>query len=656
MRKKKQKRIKGTLSKHARGYGFVIPEDKDETKEKDIFIPRDEMSGAMNDDKVEVRIINQSGTNLNREGTIEKVLKRANKEVVGTLITRGDHGYIIPAYGKETDHVLISKKNFKGAKSGDKVVADMIRWPKKGRPAEANVKEVISKKGDPGGDIKALIRAFGVHDSFTQNVRDEAENTPQQIREADLEGRRDLRDETIITIDGADAKDLDDGVSVKRLNNGNYLLGVHIADVSHYVKEDSDLDKEALRRGTSIYLIDWVVPMLPVEISNGICSLNPNEDRLALSVSMEIDKTGKVVSYDIYKSIIRSTERMVYTDVSDMLEKKNDDLIRRFEHVYSQILQMNELAGILKKRRNERGSIDFDIGESYITLDQYGFPVEIREAERRIANSIIEEFMLITNETIATHFSHLELPFIFRTHEKPASDKIAEFKKFLTGIGLVMKGNADSVHPKALNEILTQVQGSTKEKVVNTVMLRSMKKASYGVECLGHFGLGLEYYCHFTAPIRRYADLYIHRVIKEFLDEKIYGKRIDILKEKAQTAADNSSVMERKAEELEREVERLKKVEYMSSRIGDNYDGIISGIASFGFFVELENTVEGLVRIDSIYDDYYIYEPDAYRFIGENTKKVYSLGKTVNITVDSVDVIAKEINFAINDPDSKRKG
>ena len=656
MRKNKERRITGILSKHRRGFGFVIPEDKEETKGRDIFISPEDMESAMDKDKVTVRINSLGAANgLNIEGKIEKIIQRANKEIVGTFVSRRGYGFITPAKSKSAEEVLVLKRDFNGARSGDKVVGEMVRWPAKGRQGEAKIKEIISRKGEAGGDVKALIRAFQVRENFPERVRAEASSIPETLSDEDLEGRRDLRDQSIITIDGADAKDLDDAISVERLPNGNYLLGVHIADVSHYVREGSPLDKEALKRGTSIYLIDWVVPMLPEELSNGICSLHPGEDRLTLSVTMEIDNSGEVVSHEIFKSVIHSKERMVYTDVSDMLEDGDRELIDRYSHIYPQLLLMEELARVLRERRQEKGSLDFDIDEAYITLNENGIPVNVEAAERRVANRIIEEFMLAANETIATHFFHLELPFVYRVHEKPSPDKMVEFKRFLQSLGVQLKGNPEHIHPKALNEVLNEVRDTGKENVVNTVMLRSMKKASYSVDCLGHFGLGMNYYCHFTSPIRRYPDLIIHRIIKETLYGNVYGDRIKALKEKTLEAADNSSMMERKAEELEREVEKLKKAEYMSYHIDEEFDGIISGVASFGFFVEIENTIEGLVKVDSLDDDYYIYEGEAYRFIGRNSRKVYTLGDPVSIRVDSVDLEAREIKFVLSDPDSRRK-
>lgn len=650
---KKEKYLKGVLTKHRKGFGFVIPDNREETGGRDIYISSADMKSAMDKDRVAVRVTGSGDGSINMEGRIEKILERANSEVVGTFIIRAGRGCIIPERG--TEEIVVAKRDFGGAGSGDKVAADMIKWPVKDRPAEARVKEIVSRKGEAGGDIRALIRSFNLCEAFPGKVSAEASSISETVEGRDLDGRIDLREKSIITIDGADAKDLDDAVSVERLPGGNYLLGVHIADVSHYVKEGAPIDKEALKRGTSIYLIDWVIPMLPRELSNGICSLTPGHDRLALSISMEIDERGEVVSHDIFKSIIRSKERMIYTDVSDMLEKEDKTLIKRYSHIYHELMLMQELAEILRDRRQGRGSLDFDIDEASITLNDAGIPISVDVSERRTANRIIEEFMLVANETVATHFYHLEVPFIYRIHEKPSPEKIEEFKHLLQKLGVAFKGNSEHIHPKSLNDVLNEVKSTGKERIVNTVMLRSMKKAFYSVECLGHFGLGMKYYCHFTAPIRRYPDLLIHRIIKETLDGDVYKGRIKTLKQKAMEAADQSSLTERRAEELEREAEKLKKAEYMSCRIGEKFPGIISGMASFGFFVELENTIEGLVRIDTLHDDYYVYEEEAYRFIGSNGRKVYALGDPVFIAVDSVNRAAREINFILSDPDSKKK-
>lgn len=644
---RKEQWITGVLSKHRKGYGFVIPEDKTKTEGRDVFISPDDMQTAMNKDVVSVRIRPAAGEGRGLEGRIEKILTRASTEIVGTFICKRGFGYVIPENSKTGEDILIFKKNFNGAKEGDKVTAKIIRWPSKDRKTEGKITEIISRKGEAGGDIKALVRAFNLKEEFPGKVLREAQSVPDSIPEKDIEGRKDLRNKTIITIDGSDAKDLDDAVCVERLQNGNYLLGVHIADVSHYVREDRPLDQEALKRGTSIYLIDQVIPMLPKELSNGICSLNPGTDRLTLSVEMEIDAFGQVISHDIFESVIRTKERMTYSDVSDMLENCNEELRQKYTEIYPDLVLMEELAAILRNKRRSRGSLDFDFDEAYITLDEEGIPVSVETAERRAANRMIEEFMLAANETIAEHFYYLDLPFIYRIHEKPASEKIEEFKRFLMGLGLRLKGSSEKVHPKELNDILEQVKDTTSENIVNTVMLRSMKKAFYGTECQGHFGLGVKFYCHFTSPIRRYPDLFIHRVIKETLHGSVYGSRVKTLKKKSVEAAEIASVTERKAEELEREVEKLKKAEYMSYRIGEEYEGIISGVVSSGFFVGIANTIEGLVRVDTIEDDYYIYEPESYRFIGRNYKKMFTIGDSVKVRVDTVDIPGREILFTL---------
>ncbi len=540
------------------------------------------------------------------------------------------------------------QKDFSGAQRGDKVLVRITKYPDKENSAEGKIVEIISRNGQAGGDIKALARSYGLRETFPSRANAEAKAVSREgIHSRDLEGRRDLRNKTIITIDGADSKDFDDAVSVEMLPGGNYLLGVHIADVSHYVAEDGYLDREALKRGNSVYLIDQVIPMLPKSLSNGICSLNPDEDRLTLSVDMEVTPQGEVVSHDIYESVIHSKERMVYSEVSDMLEKKDDSLVKKYRDIFEDLLIMNKLAGILREKREARGSLDFDFDEAYIRLDSSGAAVSVDIAERRTANKLIEEFMLLANQTVAEHFFWMEVPFIYRVHEAPTLRKMEEFRTFLRGFGLSVKGTAGSVHPRTLNEILKSVEGKSYENVVNTVMLRSMQKAYYGTECDGHFGLALNYYCHFTSPIRRYPDLFIHRVIKACLHGTLDADSMEHFRKKAQEAADTASATERTAIELEREVEKMKKAEYMADRIGARYDGIISGVTGFGIYVQLENTVEGMIRLDTLLDDYYIHEPEKYRLIGERTGRVYGLGQSVRIQVDSVDIENREINFRI---------
>jgi len=643
-KKAKEEIVTGVLSKHKKGFGFVTPENDGGG---DIFISPDGMNGAMDGDLVAVGLLPQWETDRAREGVVRQILERAVTEVVGTFEKSKRFGLVVPDNRKLTEDIFIPKKDFNGAQTGDKVVARITKYPDKNNGAEGTIEEIISRRGEAGGDIKALIRQYNLNQDFPEKVMAETKKIPLKIKEEEALRRVDLREKTIITIDGADAKDLDDAVSVERLPDGNYLLGVHIADVSHYVTESSHIDKEALKRGTSVYLIDQVVPMLPKILSNGICSLNPMADRLTLSIDMEIDGRGKVVNHKIYESIIRSKARMVYGDVSDILEHKSAELIEKYRDIYPDLLLMDELAKILRNAREQRGSLDFDFDEAYITLNEKGIPISVETAERRVANRIIEEFMLIANETIAEHFYWMEIPFVYRVHEQPSPEKIEEFKRFIRSFGLNLKGSSDNIHPKALNEILKNVEGKPEEHVVNTVMLRSMKKAFYGTECTGHFGLGVKYYCHFTSPIRRYPDLIIHRIIKEVIRGELDVKRIRSLKRRTGRAAEISSATERQAQELEREVEKLKKAEYMTYHVGEIYDGIISGVTGFGLFVAIENTIEGLVRIDYLNDDYYDYEASMYRLIGRRTNHIYALGDKVKVKVHSVDLQEREINFTI---------
>lgn len=642
--------IIGTLQKHKKGFGFVIPETD---LNGDIFISGSDLQNAMNGDLVAVKLLPSADPERTREGIIDIILKRAVTEVVGTFEKNKRFGFVVADDKRMTDDIFVLKKDFNGAQNGDKVVVTITKWPEKQNSAEGKITEIVSRKDEPGGDIKALIRQYNLTKEFPEKVNQEANHIMEEITQEEMTNRRDLRNKTIITIDGADSKDFDDAVSVEKLSNGNYLLGVHIADVSHYVKDGSPLDKEALKRGNSVYLIDQVIPMLPKVLSNGICSLNPQVDRLTLSVEMEINAKGKVINHEVFESVIHSKERMVYTDVSDMLENSDKDLISRYKNIYDDILLMNELASILREARESRGSLDFDFDEAYITLNSKGIPTNIETAERRVANRLIEEFMLIANETIAEHFYWMEVPFVYRIHEKPSIDKMEEFKRFISGFGLTLKGNLENIHPKALNEVLNSVAGKPEEHVVNTIMLRSMKKAFYGTDCEGHFGLGVKYYCHFTSPIRRYPDLIIHRVIKEIINGGLNEKRISSLKKKTNNAAEISSKTERQAQELEREVEKLKKAEYMSYHVGEVYDGIISGVASFGFFVEIENTIEGMVRVDYLNDDYYDYEATKYRLIGRRTNHIYGLGDKVTIKVHSVDLQNREINFTVNNQEQE---
>lgn len=645
-RKKQRPAVTGILSKHKKGFGFVIPDEG--SFDRDIFISPSDMNGAMEGDRVEVDLIPEYLWEQSPQGIITKVTDRKLKEVAGFFDKGKKFGFVVPVDRKHNEDIYIPKKAFSGAKNGDIVVAAITGYPDRKNSAEGKITGILARAGEPGGDIKAIIRQRGLFFTFPSKAAAQAKAISKAgVGEQDMAGRRDLRGENIITIDGADSKDFDDAVSVKRLDNGNFLLGVHIADVSHYIGEDSPLDKEALKRGNSVYIINQVVPMLPKELSNGICSLNEGEDRLTLSVDMEITPEGDITEHNIYESVIRSKHRMVYTDVSDIIENDDRELAAKYSDIYDMLMDMKELAQILRSKREAAGSLDFDLDEAYITLDEKGVPVSVNLCERRTANRMIEEFMLAANKTVAEQFFWLELPFVYRVHEKPDAEKMQEFRTFLMGLSIRLKGEGGNIHPKALNEVLEQVAGTSYENVVNTVMLRSMKKAFYSTECEGHFGLSMKYYCHFTSPIRRYPDLIIHRIIKEYLHGGIDDERIAVLSKKTQEAAETSSVTERAAIELERDVEKMKKAQYMSYHLGEKFEGVISGITGYGMYVELENTIEGLVRLDRMYDDYYDAYPEQYRIVGQRTNKVYSLGQRVSIIVSDADYYEGTIDFRL---------
>ncbi len=641
-KKRKKHVITGTVSKHRRGFGFVVSEAVDD----DIFIAAGSMKGAMDGDTVEVELVPDYLWRESPEGIITKILRRNTAEVAGTFEKNKKFGFVIPEGRKGRERVFIRKKDFSGAKRGDKVVASITRYPDRYGSAEGRISEIISRAGQPGGDIKVLARSYGMRETFPSRAGAEAKAVGKRgIRREDLSGRRDLRDKNTFTIDGADSKDFDDAVSIEVNEKGNYLLGVHIADVAHYVKEGGPLDEEALKRGTSVYLLDQVIPMLPKALSNGICSLNPGEDRLTLTVEMEVTEEGDVRGHEIYESVIRSKERLVYDDISDMLEYGDERIRKRYRHIEKDLLMMEKLAASLRKKRQERGSLDFDLDEARITLDERGIPVSVETGERRTANRLIEEFMLLANETVAEHFFWLEVPFIYRVHEKPEIKKAEQLKVFLRNFGISLRGSAENIHPRAISAILEEVRGRRDENIVSSVTLRSMQKAFYSTSCDGHFGLALKYYCHFTSPIRRYPDLMIHRIIKRVIRGELSEKTSKRLKKSAGEAAEISSAAERKAVEAEREVEKLKKAEYMTYHIGEVAKGIISGVTGFGIYVQLENTIEGLIRIEELDDDYYEYDADGYCLRGRHGGKVYRLGDEMNIIVEDADPQKREITF-----------
>ncbi|MCH4200315.1 MAG: ribonuclease R [Clostridium tyrobutyricum] len=631
--------VVGKFQGHQKGYGFVIPEEG-----TDIFIPISGVNGAMNKDKVMVRVLKEENSGKKCEGEIIRILERANKTIIGIYEDSRNFGFVVPEEKRIYQDIFIPKNCKKGAKTGEVVIVEIVQWPDGRRNPEGKVINVLGKKTEKGIDILTIIKKNGLPEEFPAKVESYADNIPNEIPEEEYERREDLRDLTIVTIDGEDAKDLDDAISIEKLPNGNFYLGVHIADVSNYVTDRSPLDKEALKRGTSVYLIDRVIPMLPKKLSNGICSLNPKVDRLTLSCFMEIDDTGKVVDHKIVESIIRTSERMTYTDVTKILKGEDDKVISRYSYLTDTFQLMGKLADILYKKRILRGAVDFDFQECSIILDDLGKPVEIKPYERGISNRIIEEFMLVCNETIAEHMFWSNMPFVYRIHEDPDEEKLMYFNEFVHNLGYTIKWGQE-VHPKALQEIIEKVKGKKEETVVSTLLLRSMKQARYSSKCIGHFGLAARYYCHFTSPIRRYPDLIIHRIIKELINGKLDEKEVKRLNVKVEYASKQSSEMERVAQDAEREVDDLKKAEYMSKRIGEEYNGIVSSVTNFGMFVELENTIEGLIHLSTMTDDYYIYDDRHLSLVGEKTRNIYKLGDEVRVRVLKVDMAAHEIYF-----------
>ncbi|OAA90869.1 ribonuclease R [Clostridium coskatii] len=634
--------VTGKFQGHQKGYGFVIPENEG----ADVFVPSSYLNGAMNGDKVVVKITKMEDKGKKCEGEIIRVLERANKVVIGTFEDSTNFGFVVPEEKRIYQDIFIPKECRKNAQTGDVVVAEITEWPEKRRNPEGKIVNILGKKGEKGIDILTIIKKNNLPEEFPIKVQQYAENIPEEIPKEEYDRRTDLRNLLTVTIDGEDAKDLDDAISISKLPNGNYSLGVHIADVSNYVREKNPLDKEALKRGTSVYLIDRVIPMLPKKLSNGICSLNPNTDRLALSCLMEIDKTGKVVQHKVVESVIKSNERMTYTDVTKILRDKDAETMEKYSYLVDTFNLMEELCKILNKRRMTRGAIDFDFQECKIILDDLGVPVKIEPYERGISNRIIEEFMLVCNETIAEHMFWTNLPFVYRIHEDPDEEKLMHFNEFVHNLGYVIKWGQE-VHPKALQDIIEKVKGKKEEIVVSTLLLRSMKQARYSSECVGHFGLAARYYCHFTSPIRRYPDLIIHRIIKEFINGRLTDNRIKTLVKEVDYAAKQSSEMERVAQDAEREVDDLKKAEYMSKRIGEEFDGIISSVTNFGMFVELPNTIEGLVHMSTLEDDYYVYDEKHLSLVGERNRNIYKLGDEIKIRVLKVDMFAHEIYFEV---------
>ena len=640
--KTKKKVITGEIHRAKGGFGFL----KSDAFDKDVFIARKHMKDAMDGDIAEVALIPMSLWENGPEGFVVNIKERAITELVGTLDKSGKNGFLIPMEKRIKEDVFIPSKWLNGAKDGDKLLVRIRKYPQEDRLAEGDVLKIIARKNDSDRDIKALIFEHGVNAEFSKEIENETKKVANLVLEyTDKKQRLDLRKEEIVTIDGAYSKDLDDAVSLKKNEKGNYVLGVHIADVSEFVREGMALDAEALSRGNSIYLIDYVVPMLPVLLSNKLCSLNEDEDRLTLSCIMEIDKSGKVLEYKICESVIKSSARLVYDDVSNFLENGRGSA--KLSAHGDMLRDMQELAEILRKAREELGSIDFDIDEAEFEIDKDGVPIDIFLSERRTANRLIEEFMLIANRTVAEHYFWMEYPFIYRVHEKPLPEKVMELKAFLKGIGISLPLNEGNIHPLALRNLLDEADKDGKLSLVSAVMVRSMQKAFYSPECLGHYGLAFKQYCHFTSPIRRYADLWIHRMIKHQMHEEFSDEQLSKYREKAKKVSDIVSETERKAISMERELEKLKKAQYMERWVGYEEQGIISGITSFGIFVQLPNTVEGLVRLDTLIDDYYEFDQENYRLVGSNHGREFRLGDSVNVVCTKVDTLIGTIDFRL---------
>ncbi|MBC5714088.1 ribonuclease R [Roseburia sp. BX1005] len=639
--------ITGTFTSHQRGYGFVTIEGEEE----DIFIPAEDTGGAFHKDVVQITV-SSAVTGRRREGKVVKILSHGITQVVGTYENSKNFGFVVPDDPKINKDIFVPRERSKGAVSGHKVVAEITDYGKKDRKPEGKVVEILGHINDPGTDIISLVRAFALPVEFPTKVLNQAERVAKEVSTADMAGRMDIRDLLTVTIDGEDAKDLDDAITLSK-EGDIYKLGVHIADVTNYVQEYSALDEEAKERGTSVYLVDRVIPMLPHTLSNGICSLNQGEDRLALSCMMDIDAKGRVVGHKIAETVVCVDRRMSYTAVKKILEDKDEKTIEEYQDFVPMFGLMKELAAILRKKRMQRGSIDFDFPETKILLDDKGHPVEIKPYERNVATKIIEDFMLIANETVAEDFFWQQVPFVYRTHDNPDSEKIHKLATFINNFGYSIHIGQDEVHPKELQKLLQKIEGSTEEPLISRLTLRSMKQAKYSTISSGHFGLATNYYCHFTSPIRRYPDLQIHRIIKECLRGKMNDKRISHYDKILPEVAKHASDMERRADEAERETEKMKKVEYMSAHIGEEFEGVISGVTAWGFYVELPDTIEGLVHVTSLKDDYYDYSESTYELVGQITNHRYKLGQKVRVVVTATDALLRTIDFELADETKK---
>jgi len=632
--------IAGVFSGHSKGFGFVAVEGLDQ----DIFIPEDKTGGALHGDTVLISAESKPGNGKRAEGHVVKVLIHANEQIIGFYQKNKSFGFVIPDNQKISKDVFIPQGKDMGAVTGHKVVVRVTDFGGPERKPEGMITEIIGHVNDPGTDILSIVRAYGLPEEFPDSVMKQVEAVPDAVTGKDMQGRLDLRNLQTVTIDGEDAKDLDDAITLSK-KDGIYTLGVHIADVTNYVTEHSPLDEEALKRGTSVYLVDRVIPMLPHKLSNGICSLNQGEDRLALSCIMDIDENGNVMGHRIAETVINVDRRMTYTAVNAIITDRDEAVMKDYEDFVSMFDQMKELADILREKRKNRGSIDFDFPETKVILDERGKPLEIKPYERNAATKIIEDFMLMANETVAEDYFWQEIPFLYRTHDNPDPEKMKSFATLINNFGYSIRFHNGEVYPKEVQKLLANVEDTPEEALISRLALRSMKQAKYTVSNTGHFGLAAKYYTHFTSPIRRYPDLQIHRIIKENLRSGLAGKRISHYDKILQQVAVQSSAMERRADEAERETIKLKKCEYMSKHVGEEFDGVISGVTNWGLYVELSNTVEGLIHVNQLQDDYYHFDEEHYELVGEMTRKTFKLGQPIRVMVLGTDKLLRTIDF-----------
>jgi len=638
--------IIGTYIGNAKGFGFVEVEGMD----SDFFIPEGYNLNACHNDKVEIQVLNSSKKQGNRtEAKVVRVIERSTDAIVGTYQASKNFGFVVTDNAKFSNDIFIAKENSKGAVDGHKVLVEILDYGDERHNPEGKIVEIIGHENDPGVDITSIAIAFGIPTEFPEKVLNQAEGMNKPVSEADMAGRTDLRDTVMVTIDGEDAKDLDDAVSLK-MDGDKYVLGVHIADVANYVQENSALDREALKRGTSVYLADRVVPMLPHALSNGICSLNEGVDRLSMSVIMTIDSTGKTIDYDICESVVNINHRMSYTQVKKIIEDNDEETIKEYEDVAPMLQKMQELSLILRDRRHKRGAIDFDFPETKLILNKDGEPIEIKPYERNEATKLIESFMLAANETVAEHFYWKEVPFLYRIHENPDEEKVNKLRTFIKNFGYSLKINGEDIHPKEFQKLLSKIEGSNEEPLISRLTLRSMQQAKYSTECEGHFGLACKYYSHFTSPIRRYPDLQIHRIIKDDLRNRMTDARKKHYEEILPGVAVSTSKSERRADETERETVKLKKAQYMIKHINEIFEGVISGVTNWGIYVELENTVEGLVHVSSL-KGFYRFDEAKYELVSEDNDTVYRLGERVKVMVKDVDLSLRTVDFIIADFD-----